>query len=119
MITTDNIKKDERIVIVGKRYNPQLGTYITGPYVGRIARVNKCTFTVKFDKESDNEWYPKTFDFAGFAKKRTNCIYGSMHYEAYSVPDAICLCERHIEKYDPKCLKVKELKRAIDKLAGL
>ncbi len=116
MITPE---KNMPIAVLGHRYNPQLGSYVTGPYIGKIVRVNKQSFTIKFDKDSDNSWYPKTFNFYGNATKRTNSVYGSMRYEAHTVAAAKNILEHEISKYDPECLKVKNLKNAIDKLQTL
>lgn len=101
------------VAVIGKRYNPQLGTYITGPYVGRIARVNKNSFSVKFDKASDNEYYPKSFNFYGNARKGTDCLYGSMSYEAHTIQETIDILESQLSRYPVDSFKANQLHRTI------
>jgi len=98
-MTNLKLEKDEQVAVVGKRYNPQLGTYVTGPYLGRIVRVNKNSFAVKFDKAIDNEYRPKTFDFYGNARKGTSCLYGSMSYEAHTIRETIQILESVLPRY--------------------
>lgn len=112
-------EKNSTIVVLGHRYNPQLGSYVTGPFLGKVACVNKQSFTVKYDKDSDNSWYPKSFNFYGSSKTRTNSVYGSMNYQAYTVAEATEILASEIGKYDPECLRAKGLKNAIDKLQTL
>ena len=107
------------VAVVGKRYNPQIGTYITGPYVGRIARVNKNSFSVKFDKASDNEYYPKSFNFYGNARKGTDCLYGSMSYEAHTIQETIDILEASISGYPAESFKVKEINNTVKNLRAL
>lgn len=106
------------VAVIGKRYNPQLGTYITGPYVGRIARVNKNSFSVKFDKASDNEYYPKSFDFYGNARKGTDCLYGSMSYEARTIQETIQILESQLSRYPADSFKAEQLRRTIQNLGS-
>ncbi len=112
-----NIQKDQTIVIVGSRYNPQLGTYLTGPYIGKVKRLNKLSFSVDLGKDGD--YVPTTFDFSGWARRDTRCIYGAMSYRAYTAADAIDLLSKEIGRYDPQCFKVTLLRKAIDKLRAL
>lgn len=104
------------VAVIGKRYNPQLGTYVTGPYVGRIARVNKNSFSIKFDKASDNEYYPKSFDFYGNARKKTNCIYGSMSYEAHTIQETIDILESQLSRYPVDSFMASKIYRNIQYL---
>lgn len=104
------------VAVIGKRYNPQLGTYITGPYVGRIARVNKNSFSIKFDKASDNEYYPKSFNFYGNARKGTNCLYGSISYEAHTIQETIDILESSLSRWPTESFKVGQLHRTIQNL---
>jgi len=104
------------VAVIGKRYNPQLGTYVTGPYLGRIARVNKNSFSVKFDKAIDNEYRPKTFDFYGNARKGTSCLYGSMQYEAHTIQETIDILESQISQYPADSFKGDKLNRTIKNL---
>lgn len=104
------------VAVVGMRYNPQLGTYITGPYVGRIARVNKNSFSVKFDKASDNEYYPRSFNFYGNARQSTNCIYGSMSYEAHTIQETIDILKSQLSRYPADSFKGDELHKTIQNL---
>ena len=104
------------IAVVGKRYNPQLGIYITGPYIGRIVRVNKYSFAVKFDKASDNKYYPRSFDFGGYARKGTDCLYGSMSYEAHTIQETIQILESQLAHYPADSFKAHELHKTIQNL---
>ena len=106
------------VAVIGKRYNPQLGTYITGPYLGRIARVNKNSFSVKFDKASDNEYYPKSFNFYGNARKGTSCLYGSMCYEAHTIQETIQILESQLSRYPVDSFKADELHKTIKNLGS-
>ena len=110
-----NIQKDQPIVVIGHRFNPQLGEYVTGPYIGKVKRLNKLSFSVKLDCD----YVPSTFDFGGWTIRNTRSVYGSMTYRAYIVADAIALLTKEIAKYDPKCLKAIALKKAVDKLSAL
>ena len=118
-MTNLKLEKDERVAVVGKRYNPQLGVYITGPYVGRVARVNKNSFAVKFDNAIDNEYRPKSFDFGGYARSRTDCLYGSMSYEAHTIPETIQILEAMIPKYPAESFKVQQLNNTVKNLRAL
>ena len=109
---------DTPVAVIGKRYNPQLGTYITGPYVGRIVRVNKNSFSVKFNKPSDNEYLPKSFNFYGNARQSTNCIYGSMSYEAHTIQETIDILESQLSRYPVDSFRACELDRTIRNLRG-
>ena len=104
------------VAVVGKRYNPQLGIYVTGPYVGRIVRVNKNSFAIKFDKASDNEYYPRSFNFYGNARQRTNCLYGSMSYEAHTIQETIDILESQLSRYPVDSFKGDELHKTIKNL---
>lgn len=105
------------VAVIGKRYNPQLGTYVTGPYLGRIARVNKNSFSIKFDKASDNEYYPKSFNFyGGVVGHGTKCLYGSMHYEAHTIQETIDILKSQLSRYPVDSFKGDELNRTIRNL---
>ena len=106
------------VAVVGKRYNPQLGTYITGPYLGRIVKIRKTSFSVKFDKDIDNEYRPKTFDFYGNARKRTSCLYGSMSYEAHTIQETIQILESQLLRYPADSFKAEELHKTIKNLGS-
>ena len=106
------------VAVIGKRYNPQLGTYITGPYLGRIARVNKNSFSVKFDKASDNEYYPKSFNFYGNARQSTKCLYGSLQYEVHTIQETIDILESSILRYPADSFRASEIQRTIQNLRG-
>lgn len=110
-----NLQKDQPIVVIGHRYNPQLGEYLTGPYIGKVKRLNKLSFSVKLDRD----YVPSTFDFGGWTIRQTKSIYGSMTYRAYTVADAIALLTKEIDKYEPKCPKAIALKEAVDRLSHL
>ena len=110
-----NIQKDQPIVVIGHRYNPQLGEYVTGPYIGKVKRLNKCSFSVKLDCD----YVPSTFDFGGWTIRHTRSVYGSMTYRAYIVADAIAFLTKEIAKYKPESMKAAELKKAVDKLLAL
>lgn len=115
-----NLKPEvnEIVAVIGKRYNPQLGTYVTGPYVGRIARVNKNSFSIKFDNAIDNEYRPKTFDFYGNARKGTSCLYGSMSYEAHTIQETIQILESQLSRYPADSFKADELYKTIKNLGS-
>lgn len=115
-----NLKPEvnEIVAVVGKRYNPQLGTYITGPYVGRIVKVRPSSFSVKFDKAIDNEYRPKTFDFYGNARKGTSCLYGSMSYEAHTIQETIQILESQLSRYPADSFKADELHKTIKNLGS-
>lgn len=115
-MTNINPEVNATVAVIGKRYNPQLGTYITGPYVGRIARVNKNSFSVKFDKASDNEYYPKSFNFYGNARKGTDCLYGSMSYEAHTIQETIDILESSLSRYPADSFKADEIHKTIQNL---
>jgi len=104
------------VAVIGKRYNPQLGTYITGPFVGRIARVNKNSFAVKFDKASDNEYYPKSFNFYGDARTGTKCLYGSLQYEVHTIQETIGILESQLSRYPADSFKADEIHKSIQNL---
>ena len=104
------------VAVIGKRYNPQLGTYVTGPYLGRIARVNKNSFAVKFDNASDNECRPKSFNFYGDARTGTKCIYGSLQYEAHTIQETIDILESQLSRYPVDSFKADELHKTIKNL---
>lgn len=106
------------VAVIGTRYNPQLGTYITGPYVGRITRVNKNSFAVKFDKASDNEYYPKSFNFSGYARRSTDCLYGSMSYKAHTIQETIEILESQLSRYPADSPKADQLRRTIQNLSS-
>lgn len=106
------------IAVIGSRYNPQLGTYITGPYLGRIARVNKNSFSVKFDKASDNEYYPRSFNFYGNARQSTNCLYGSMSYEAHTIQETIDILKSQLSRYPADSFKADQLHKTIKNLGS-
>lgn len=116
-----NLKPEvnEIVAVIGKRYNPQLGTYITGPYVGRIVRVNKNSFSVKFDKASDNEYYPKSFNFYGDARTRTKCLYGSLQYVVHTIQETIDILESSRSRYPAESLKVQEINNTVKNLRAL
>ena len=106
------------VAVVGKRYNPQIGTYITGPYVGRIIKVRPSSFSVKFDKPSDNDYYPRTFDFYGNTRKGTKCLYGSMSYEAHTIQETIDILESQLSRYPADSFKADEIHKTIQNLRG-
>lgn len=104
------------VAVIGKRYNPQLGTYITGPYLGWIARVNKNSFSVKFDKASDNKICPKSFNFYGDARTSTKCLYGSLQYVVRSIQETIDILESQLSRYPVDSFKADELYKTIQNL---
>lgn len=84
----------DKIVVLGSRYNPQLGTYLTGPFLGTVKSVNEKTASVgvKFEKCPEADILPTTYNmYTGCAKRGTKCLYGSMTYALY---DQKCASER-------------------------
>ena len=106
------VEKNAPIAVVGFRYNPQLGTYVTGPYFGRIARVNKNSF----DKDSDNEFYPKTFNFYGHAVRSTNCVYGSISYEVHTLDETRDILRKQLDRYPVGSFKYESIKKMVDNI---
>ena len=106
------------VAVIGKRYNPQLGTYITGPYVGRIVKIRKTSFSVKFDKDIDNEYRPKTFNFYGNARQSTSCLYGSMSYEAHTIQETIDILKSQLSRYPADSFKADQLHKTIENLGS-
>lgn len=80
--------KGDKAVVIGKRYNPQLGVYLTGPYVVDVVRVNKSSIKVAYNVYEQG-WYPTLFSSSGFAKKNPECVYGSISYSLYTSEEAI------------------------------
>lgn len=115
-MTNLKIEVNTPIAVIGKRYNPQLGTYITGPYLGRIARVNKNSFSVKFDKASDDRICPKSFNFYGDARTSTKCLYGSMQYVVRSIQETIDILTSMLSHYPVDCHKANTLRKTIENL---
>lgn len=81
------LKKGDKAVVIGKRYNPQLGVYLTGPYVVTVVRVNKNSLKVAY--EDGQDYYPTLFSPSGFAKKDPECVYGSISYSLYTLEEAV------------------------------
>ncbi len=80
--------KGQKAVVVGYRNNPQLGTYLTGPYIVKVERVNKASYKIAYG-EDGQDYYPTLFTTYGYAKKDTECAYGSMFYKLMTVEDAV------------------------------
>ena len=101
--------KGQKAVVIGERYNPQLGTYLTGPYIVNVKRVNKNTYSIAY--ENGEDYHPTLFCAgSGVAKKVSECVYGSMSYALYTPAMAVaklnCWADKekdpngyHAEKY--------------------
>ena len=77
-------KPAEKFYIVAERNNPQLGTYLSGVYVGR-KRVNKNSISCTFDYYGSSRTLKFGLVGSGdihghYCLGGTDCVYGSMSY---------------------------------------
>ena len=75
----------EKFYIIGTRYNPQLGTYLSKVKVA-AAKINKKCITAKF--EEFGEMITLKFEKASYTgvhicKSDPECVYGSFQYTGY------------------------------------
>lgn len=76
----------EKFYIIGTRYNPQLGTYLSKVKVA-TAKINKTCITAKFEEfgEMTSLKFAKT-SYTGVhtCMSKSMCVYGSFQYYGYS-----------------------------------
>ena len=106
--------KGQKAVVIGKRHNPQLGTYLTGPYIVKVKRINKNSYSIAY--EDGEDYYPTLFCAgSGIAKKDSDCVYGSMSYALYTPEMAIAelKCFANAEK-DPNGYRAEKYRKNMD-----
>jgi hypothetical protein len=76
----------EKFYIIGTRFNPQLGTYLSKVKVA-TAKINKTCITATFEEfgEMTSLKFEKiSCTGAHMCKSKSTCLYGSYHYYGYS-----------------------------------
>lgn len=107
----ENLNVGQKAVVIGTRYNPQLGTYLTGPFVVTIRRVNKASYSVAYDDSIQASTCPANFSFSGRANGKDDCIYGSTSYVLHTFGSAISEIEGFANKEDPGSLLAEKYHR--------
>ena len=76
----------EKFYIIGTRYNPQLGAYLSKVKVA-TAKTNKTCITAKFEEfgEMTSLKFAKTsYNGVHICKSNSKCVYGSYQHYGYS-----------------------------------
>lgn len=76
----------EKFYIIGTRYNPQLGTYLSKVKVA-TAKVNKTCITAKFEEYGEMtslKFKKEPYNGVHACKSKSNCVYGSFQHYGYS-----------------------------------
>ena len=75
----------EKFYIIGTRYNPQLGTYLSKVKVA-TAKINKKSITAKFEEfgEMITLKFENSYTGVHVCKSDPECVYGSFQYTGYS-----------------------------------
>jgi hypothetical protein len=76
----------EKFYIIGTRYNPQLGTYLSKVKVA-TAKVNKTCITAKFEEFGEMtslKFAKDSYNGVHTCKSKSKCVYGSFHHYGYS-----------------------------------
>ena len=84
-------KTAAKFFIIGERYNPQIGTYLSRVYVGK-RRDNKASITCVFDNFGSRESLrfslcANTTDGSHYCLNTGRCVYGSMSYYGFETAE--------------------------------
>ncbi len=82
----------DKFYIVGIRYNPQLGSYLSKTIVAK-PKLNKTSITAKFEECGSSSSLrfsicPCTVDGRHFCLTKQNCVYGGYDYYGFSDKNA-------------------------------
>lgn len=95
------MEKNDLIVVVSERYNPQLGTYYSGPYFGKVRTVSEKNgnFSIRYINDSDS-FRPTRYGPMGYCRQKDTSVYGSTSYRAYTVEQALRYFQDVIDSHD-------------------
>lgn len=95
------MNKNDPIVVIAERDNPQLGTYYFGPFFAKVRTFNAANgnFSIRYLKDMDSH-QPTKYMATGHTRENDNSLYGSCTYYAYTFEQALSHFQDVIDSYE-------------------